>query len=269
MNEVRRPESAHPGDELPSEVEHEAVDVTAIRRWRRPRWGSLAAVALVAAVITWIIGREASRRIEHDDIERASRRQPPLEGHPRPSKAAEINNLVAARGLAADLEGTAVIYPEGVCSLVATDGTFKIDLSAQGMAELLDLAPHGIAKIGSASEIDPQAVLFTAVSGRLTERAKVLARRGREEQARLGRPASAVGNEWVKTVHPFSLNSLKSPTPPQKQILDAISRSARVVPRQPGEKFNAIGLPCTWEEVTSGEVTFFPGYLPLESPRPQ
>ena len=133
---------------------------------------------------------------------------------------------------------------------------------------LLRRNPQDIAQRDSTSEIDPDAVLFIAVAGRLTEQGKEWSRHLRDYEAREGVPQTGAGFGWVKTMHPFTLRSLNSPTPEQKEILDAISRAARVLPRQPGAKINAIGLPITDSDMTSAEVEFAGGFLPLELPVP-
>jgi hypothetical protein len=177
-----------------------------------------------------------------------------------------INNETANLQLRPALHGTAVIYREEVSALVAKDGHFQTDLPASRMALLLCRNPREITKRDSSSEIDPDAVLFTAVAGRLTEQGKELSRQLRDYQAREGVPQSGAGFGWVKTMHPFTLRSLISPTPEQKEILEAISRAARILPRQPGAKINAIGLPITDSDMTSAEVEFSAGFLPLEYP---
>ena len=75
-----------------------------------------------------------------------------------------------------DLDGTAVVYPIEVDRLVGPDGSFCTDLSLSDLAGLLNVDPQTIARKGSNNEVDPDAVLFTAVMGRLSEQAKALAR---------------------------------------------------------------------------------------------
>jgi hypothetical protein len=103
-------------------------------------------------------------------------------------------------------------------------------------------------------------VLFTAVTGRLTERAKALARRVRAAQVRTGRPADGAGDEWVTREFDFTIRALERPNAEQKAILEAIGRSARMQDSQPGAPMRATGLSRT--ELEPGSVDFAPAYLP-------
>jgi hypothetical protein len=125
--------------------------------------------------------------------------------------------------------------------------------------------PQTIAKRGSKNEIDPEAVLFEAVTGRLSERAKAESRRLREIEMREGWPVSAFGHEWVTVDFPFSLTILKHPNQEQQAVLDAISRSARGLKREPGAKTNAVPLLSVPEGGQFRGFKFTGGHLPLEA----
>ena len=257
-------QSPHPGNARTSQ----RPGGTPISPWL-PRWNSAGVVAAVGVGLLWLLAHGLSARFSKPDPGESWGYAPPSPETPAPKPAARINNETAKLKLPPSLDGTAVIYPEEVSRLVADDGRFRTDLPAARLALLLRLNAQAIIRKGSVSEIDPDVVLFTAVAGRLTERAKALSRQVREYEAREGRPPSAAGYGWVKKMYPFTLRSLLSPTPEQKEILDAISRSARLVPKRPGEKINAIGLPITGADMTSAEVEFAGGFLPLESPPAQ
>ena len=74
--------------------EREADGAREIPRRKYPRWGRIAAVALVGAAAAWAIGREASMRIEKRDIEISSRRQAPALGYPAASRTEDHNNMI-------------------------------------------------------------------------------------------------------------------------------------------------------------------------------
>jgi hypothetical protein len=178
----------------------------------------------------------------------------------------EVNNYETAKlKLPPALDGTAVIYPMEVRRLVAPDGRFRTELSTVNLATLLNLDARAIAKKGSITETGPDAVLFAAVIGRLSEQGKARLRWERGQEGIENQPSFTADDEWVRTMYLFTLKSLKSPTYEQKQVLDAISRSARKLPRQPGATLDANGVWITREELMSGAVRFTTGLLPLES----
>jgi hypothetical protein len=263
MDEISNAGSASPGgrhtDGLRGSVQ--------LARWL-PRLNSAGIVAALGVGMLWLISHGLSSRSGNPNPEEMSGYAAPLPAMPIPKPIMRINNETANLQLRPALDRTAVIYPEEVSALVGTDGHFKTDLPAGRMALLLGRKPQDIARRDSTSEIDPDIVLFIAVAGRLTEQGKEWSRHLRDHEAREGVPQSGAGFGWVKTTHPFTLRSLNSPTPEQKEILDAISRAARVLPRQPGAKINAIGLPITGSDMTSAEVEFAGGFLPLELPVP-
>jgi hypothetical protein len=220
---------------------------------------------LVGAVIAfWWGGARIREHTERDRSAQEARKPPRQRQHPQLAQTIVNNNKAAELQLPPNLEGTAVIYPEEVDALVSPDGTFRTKFSVSELAGLLRVAPEQIAKTGSRDEIDPEAVLFNVVTGRLSEGAKTQARQIREIQARMGVVASAVGDEWVQTKIPCSLNALMHPNDDQKPVLEAICRSALCLPRQSGAKWNAVPLLFDRE---GNHATFCGGFLPLEPSR--
>ncbi len=224
---------------------------------------SLGFLLVCFGALSWWAGKEFLQRTRSNDPREKPGYSPPLKSAPPPSPSAQNNNANAALGLAPDLEGTAVLYPEKVARLVRHDGEFRTDLSLDELATILKVDRQTIAKKGSTVEVDPDAVLFTAVAARLTEKAKARARRAREIQVRMGMPASAVGDEWQLTKLKFSLNDLIRPDQHQMHVLDAIRRSALHSRKNPGAKFNA--EPFLIDRVDEQPV-FVGGYLPVEVP---
>jgi hypothetical protein len=233
--------------------------------WTKRR-SALWALAAAAGLLWWV-GRTIPHRNGGAAAGLAVSVSTPAAGIPKPSRAVVINNETAKLKLAPDLEGIALVFPEDVAGLVASDGSFRTDLSLEKLSTILRIEPQSISK-KDAAEVDPEAILFTAIAGRLSERAKALSRRLRETETRSGRPASAAGYEWVTAVIPFNLSALKRPNHEQKKMLDAISRSALGTPRQPGEMINAIPLPLSRAQMQANNVDFVAGYLPLEAPGP-
>jgi hypothetical protein len=183
---------------------------------------------------------------------------------PKPSRALVSNNKAAALLLPVNLEGAAVAYPQEVAALVDANGKFRTELSLDELARVLSIDPQTIADRGSKNEIASEAVLFRALTGRLSERAKARSRRRRETELHGLQPVLAEPDEWVMVYVPFSLNSLRHPNPEETVILDAISRSARDLVREPGAKANAIPVPPVHEGGRFASFEFAGGYLPLE-----
>jgi hypothetical protein len=207
-----------------------------------------------SAAIFWWLGCESARRL--------GRYSPPSVAMPKPSQRVVSNNKAAALLLPVNLDGTAVAYPEQVDALVGSDGRFLTWLSLDEMARTLSIDPQSIARADSKNEIDPNAVLFKVVTGRLSNRAKARSRRLRETEYEVIQPALSEPDDWVTALVPVSLNALKHPDDSHQQILEAISRSARGLIRQPGAKLNAVPLLRAVRH--SDPVAFAGGYLPLE-----
>jgi hypothetical protein len=216
-----------------------------------------------AAGLLWWLAGEYAHRFDQHRIEEKTGYSPPSERRPKPSWAEVNNNETVELHLRVNLEGTAVAYPAQVDRLVDADERFRTELSLNEMASVLRIDPQKFAKRRSKNEIDPEVVLFEAVTGRLSERAKARSRQRREIEIREGWPVSAFGHEWVTAAFPFSLNALRDPNQEQKVVLDAISCSARGLKRQPGAKTHAVALPQD-SQGGLGVFKFEGGFLPLE-----
>jgi hypothetical protein len=237
MNQFRGAECAHPGNVQPFRTEHEGENATAIPRRRYGRWGRIATVALVAVIAVWAIGQAASKRIEDEDIEIASRTQPAAPGFPPATETNKNNNILMRKGLAPDLNGIAVAYWAEADGLVLkADGRFQTNLSIEEVTAILLVDPASISRPGSLREIDPDAVLFRAQSGTLTPQAKIRSREMRKKQAWYVFP------EWEVHDFAFTLNTLMHPNEEEKMILSAISRAARGIMPAPGDRIRAVGV---------------------------
>ena len=258
MDELGEEPSARPTRRPLFSVEYRVGEGRA--RWRpRPgRWACLAAFAAFGYALTWGLDHEVARWVVGAGPGAAAERRAPAANAPPASQAARNNNRLMALGWVADLDGTAVIYPREVNGLVAADGRFRTDLSPAEMARILGVDPATIARPGSSDEIDARAVLFRAVSGELTGRARALARRWRGEQADQGRIADAVGYEWVPREFAFTLGDLEHPDDAERRVLVAISRAARQLMPEPGEGIRAIAV----ERSDVQPHNLAPGYLP-------
>jgi hypothetical protein len=226
------------------------------RALRSVHWNSARVLLVGAAGLFWWLGCEY--------VHRLGQYSPLSPGIPNASRTDDSNNKAAALRLPVNLEGTAVAYPEEVAALVRPDGEFRTELSLSEMASVLVIDPRTIAKQGSQNEIDSEAVLFKAVTGRLSERAMGRSRRARETEPQGLQAVLATTGEWVTVEVPFCLNALRHPNQEQKVILDAISRSARDLVREPGAKANAVPAPWLHAGGRSDPVEFAGGYLPLE-----
>ncbi len=232
--------------------------------WRRSAfWQRIVAGPIVLVVLVCGFGVILARYIAKSDIGRFARLQAPARESPRAGQTEINNERVASMGLAVDLDGKAVLYPEEVAALVGHDGSFRTDLSLDQLAAALRIDPRTISKTGSPDEINPGAVLFKVMIGTLTERSKALRREQRTTKRRESRPTDMLVDEFVKEKISFTLDALKQPDGDQKTILTAISRSARELMVQPGETARAIVT--SREAIESGSVEFWPGYLPLEA----
>jgi hypothetical protein len=221
---------------------------------RLARSNSARALLIGSAAIFWWLGCESARRL--------GRYSPPSVAMPKPSQTVVNNNNAAALLLPVNLEGIAVVYPEQVDALVGSDGRFRTALSLDEIARALSIDPQSIARAGSKNEIDPDAVLFKVVTGRLSNRAKARSRRLRETEYEVIQPALSEPDDWVTAEVPVSLNMLSHPDYSHQQILEAISRSARGLIRQPGAKLNAVPLLRAVRHAET--IVFAGGYLPLE-----
>jgi hypothetical protein len=183
-----------------------------------------------------------------------------------PNVFERMNTKRAALMLPPALDGIAVVYCEKVAGLVADDGKFRTNLSARALASVLGVEPQAFGRKNAPSEVDPDVVLFTAVTGQLNAKAKALARQTRSHEQSEGRFVSASVDDWHKTLYPFTLRAIEIPTSEQRALLDAISLSARGIASIPGARINAVALFVAGPNVSLKEAVFAPGYLPLESP---
>ena len=198
--------------------------MNAPRKHRSARWNSLGFLLVGTAALFWWANDRFLGKISSSNLQGSAEHSPPPDTVPETSQEAKDNNAIAAQGLAPDLDGTVVVYPEQVKGLIAPDGSVRTGLSLGDLARLLGVSPQQIAKNTSSVEVGTDAVLFNVVIARLSEKAKSQARRLREIQIREGMPPSATGEEWVQTKLSFSLNALASPSDEQKIVLDAIRR---------------------------------------------
>ena len=232
--------------------------------WAQPgRWLRMTAFAALTAGIAWAIGREVSRRIESHDIETASRRQEPLPGIRKDPRAA-INALIMGMGWVANLDGTAVAYDALADDLFDPDGNLRKDLSPQKVADILHLAVQAVAKKGSLHDIDPQAVLFHAQAGTLTQQSKAMARKMRIQQVAQGLTPDAAYRDWDVRHYAFTLDRLSHPSAEEAEILAAISRSKLLVMPQPGDTIRAV--PVNRGDLGTDRIALWPGMLPPEEP---
>jgi hypothetical protein len=231
-----------------------------------PRWDSTWFVVAMAVGLIWYLAHEwpilPGSPKAGDFANQAAR-----DFDASPSGAVELMNIRrAALKLPVALDGIAAIYDKKVAGLVAEDGRFRTDLSAEALSVVLGIAPETVSWKSTPDEIDPDVVLFTAVTGQLSARAKTAALELRAHEQSEGRLVNATDNDWVKTIYRFTLKTMRSPTPDERALLEAISRSARGIPSTPGARINAVGLSFAGPNPSLVEATFAPGYLPLESP---
>jgi hypothetical protein len=264
MNELRTAEFAHPGNAQPLAAKREPYAAMAKAPDRYPRLGRLAAVALLAASAVWAIGREAARRIQTNDIETSPRRQPPLPEFPKASLFVDNNNQNARLGFVPNPDGTAVAYAEEASRLVS-EGRWRTDLSLYQLASALNVSPDSIANPQCPGEINPDAELFRARAGRLTESAKALSRDIRRRRLLAGNTPDDIVVEWVITNYSFTLNRLKHPSNAESAVLSAIASSATGILPRPGDAIRAVGV--NRGELVDNNVALKPGFLPLEAPQ--
>lgn len=236
--------------------------MNAPRKHRTARWNSLGFLLVGTAAFFWWANDRFLGKISRSNLQESAEYSPPPDTVPRTSQEVKDNNAIAAQGLAPDLDGTVVVYPEQVNGLIAPDGSVRTDLALGDLARVLGVNPQKIAKNTSSVEVGTNAVLFSVVIARLSEKAKSQARRVREIEVRKGMPPSAVGEEWVQTKLSFSLNALASPSDEQKLVLDAIRRRALGSRREPGARINAVPLKF---DPDNEQPAIFGGYLPLEA----
>lgn len=230
---------------------------------RPGRWVCIGQAAALAAVAAGAIGLAASHRAGSDDPAMSSPRQEPLPGIRRDPRAV-INNAIVGRGWVANLDGIAVVYEAEADGLIAPDGHFRTDLSAEDAGRILRLNREAIADAASPGRIDPRAVLFRAQSGTLTEASKARARKERRQQAAEGIPPDAAYGDWVVRDFAFTLERLERPGEEERAVLSAISRSKRLIAPEPGDTIRAV--PICRGDLGDGKVALGPGILPPQLP---
>lgn len=220
----------------------------------------MAAVALIAAAVAWAIGRETAKRIEDGDIERSSRRQPPLPGLPAATRTVLNNNTIMKMGFVGDLDGKAIAYTAEADGLVA-GGQFRTDLPLEALAAILRVRPDAIAHPRFPRQVDPDAELFRAQAGTLTANAKARSREKRAWQRQHGKTPDGVVAEWIVRDFSFTLNRLRHPDDAEKAVLSAILRAAGETMPQPGDTMRAVGV--FRGTLDAGRIAVAPGMLPL------
>jgi hypothetical protein len=202
-------------------------------------WPRIAAIASLAAAGAFVLGHVSSLPIENDrEVFAAS--EAPLPGFPPESRTAANNNMIARLGWVPDLDGTVVVYTVEADRLIAR-GRFRTDLSLDELAAALRISAESIANPRSPNEIDPDAELFRALSGVLTDKAKEIDRKCRRELLP-GQIPGHVDPEWVIKEFSFTLNRLKHPSEEEKSVLCAIVRAASEIMPAPGDKARATGV---------------------------
>jgi hypothetical protein len=166
-------------------------------------------------------------------------------------------------GWVPDLDGAVIAYVIEADRLVDGD-RFRIDLSLEETARALRINPTLIADPRCSGEVDPDAELFRAQLGVLTERSRELSRKYRRRQVLEGSPPDGVRDEWVITTYSFTLNRLRHPSAKAAEVLSAIVRAARGIMPRPGDKFRAVG--CTRGALDDGHVAVTIGMLPPSVP---
>jgi hypothetical protein len=264
MKDFSKPERAHSGDVFRFRGGYEGDRATPLPRHRYPRFGRIGAVVLVAAGVVWVIDRGTAGHVENDDIEPSSQRQPPLPGFPKPTRTADNNNRLNQLGVVANLEGTAIAYTAEADHLVS-HGRFRTDLRLDQVAAVLKVGTESIADPRSPDEIDPDAELFRAQAGTLTQKSKGLSRNMRRQQSLEGRTPDAVYAEWVLTDYSFTLNRLQHPTDEEQTVLTAIVRAAEESLPKAGDQIRAVGV--NRGELAPGRISLAGGLLPVETPQ--
>ncbi len=185
--------------------------------------------AAASSFCVWLVGRDAARRIETDDIEISSRRQPPLPDFPTASRTADNNNRIVRIGLVADPDGTAIAY-NGDADGLFSDGKFRTGLSLEQAAKVLRVSPDTLSNPMSPGEIDPNVELFKVQVGTLTPSARQLTRKIRKQQVLQGKKPDAIVADWVITKFSFTLNRLKQPTMRRRSFLRPSCAAAETMP---------------------------------------
>jgi hypothetical protein len=198
----------------------------------------MTSIAALATAGAFVLGHVASLPIQKDrEVFAAS--EAPLPGLPPESRTVANNNLIARLGWEPDLDGTVINYALEAARLVEGE-RFRTDLSLDEMAAALRISVKSIANPRSPDEIDPDAELFRAQSGILTDKSKQIERTFRREQL-AGKMPGRDDHEWVIKEFSFTLNRLKHPSEEEKSVLCAIVAAASEIMPVPGDKVRATG----------------------------
>jgi hypothetical protein len=257
-------ESAFPRDVQPRGDEPGVNNTTAMPRIHCSRWWRIGAIALVAAIAAWAIGRESASRVERNDIEVSSRRRPPLPEFPKASRTTDNNNALMRLGRVGNPDGTAVAYGAEANNLISGEH-FRTDFVLDELAGLLKVPVNSIADPNKPGEINPDAPLFRAQAGTLTEKGKQVTRKMRQRQLLEGKPPHIVFTDWVLTNHSFTLNKLKHPNDQEKAVLSAIAQSAAEMMPKPGDRIRAVAV--NRGELEDDRMALSAGMLPVEPPQ--
>jgi hypothetical protein len=173
------------------------------------------------------------------------------------------NNLVMSMGLVPNLNGIAIAYDANADRLIDDSGRFRTELTLEQAASLMKVEASAIASRDSPPTLDPNAELFRAQVGTLTEAAKVKSLQFREQQSGAGKIPYGVVADWNVVVHSFSLATLKNPTPHEKMVLDAVIRAKTGVIPGKGDKVRATGVDRG--DLSDGKMALTAGMLPVEA----
>jgi hypothetical protein len=215
--------------------------------------------AMIAAVIIGIVGLSSLTfhvldKANSDD-DAISTYEPPPDTFPQPSQTAINNNRIMEMGLVGDLDGLAVAYTSEADGLVGLDGRFRTELGPKELAAILRLDVEILSR--------SDAILFKVQSGRLTDTAKRISIRVRTEREQQDKPRDFVCAAWITKDYAFTLERLKHPSEDERVVLEAISKAARAIMPQPGDKVRAVSAGAGQFEC--GGVVVAAGMLPLEA----
>jgi hypothetical protein len=261
MDKVRERASSLPQTRLPFGAGKVAYKTATSPPTRLGNWPRIAAIAALATAGAFVLGHVASLPVEKDgEVFTAS--EAPLPGFPPESHNAANNNMIARLGWVPDLDGTVVAYV-GEADRLVEGGRFRTDISLDQMAAALMIIASSIANSRSPDEIDPDAELFRAHSGALTNESKESARALRRWRL-TGKIPNRFVQEWVIKEFSFTLNRLKHPSDEENSVLSAIVRAASGIMPARGDKVRAEGMSRGAFE--NGPVKLSIGMLPSEKP---
>jgi hypothetical protein len=240
MEKIKEPASAPARARLPLGPSKGAYKTAVSRPTQSYGWTWRLVIAVVATAGASAIALGASRSLEREEIEISCAPKAPLPELPPQSRTVFNNNLMANLGWVPNLDGTAIAYPRQADCLV-DGGRFRTVLALDATASALKISPASIADPRRPNELDPDAVLFRAQSGVLTEKSKQLARRF-ERSLLAGTVPDPIIYEWVITEFSFTLNCLKDPSNEERVVLSAIARAASEIMPAPDDTVRAVSF---------------------------